>query len=286
VLAHGASMANHLACATLLEPGDDVLVEHPAYEPLVALPRYLRANVRTFARVPEDGWRLDPDRVAAALTPRTRLVILSHLHNPTGARAGQAELRALGELAEARGFHVLVDEVYLEWLYDDGIPSAARLSPRFIVTSSLTKAYGLDVLRAGWIIAPEDVADRIRRLQDLFSGHIAQPTQRLAAKAFDRAAVLLAPLRAQLERNRDLADRFIVAHERLWWVKPPAGTVGFVRLEGGGVDELAERLEARYETAVAPGRFFGMPDWFRIGFGMETAALEEGLSRIAAALEE
>src|SRR5690606_39256154 len=197
VLAHGASMANHLACATLLEPGDDVLVEQPAYEPLVALPRYLRASVRAFDRRPEDGWRLNPDRVAAALTPRTRLVILSDLHNPTGVRAGEAELRALGEVAEARGFHVLVDGVYLEWLYDGGVPSAARLGPRFIVTSSLTKAYGLDGLRAGWILAPPEVADRIRRLEDLFSGHIAQPTQRLAAKALDRAAALLAPLRAQ-----------------------------------------------------------------------------------------
>lgn len=286
VLEHGCSMADHLVCAALLEPGDDVLVEQPAYEPLVALPRYLGAMVRGFNRVPEDGWRLDPERVVAALTPRTRMVILSNLHNPTGALAGEPELRALGALAAERGIHVLVDEVYLEWLHDDGMPSAARLGPPFIAASSLTKAYGLDWLRAGWVLAPPDVAERIRRMQDLFSGHIAQPTQRLAAKAFDRAAALLAPLHGLVARNRDLVDRFVSAHERLSWVRPVAGTVGFVHLRDGSVDELVETLETRYDTTVAPGRFFGMPTWFRIGFGMETAVLEEGLARLAAALKE
>ena len=284
VLEHGCSMADHLVCAALLDPGDDVLVEHPAYEPLVALPRYLGATVRGFDRVPEDGWRLDPDRVAAAFTPRTRMVILSNLHNPSGALAGESELRALGALAAERGVHVLVDEVYLEWLYDDGVPSAARLGPPFIVASSLTKAYGLDWLRAGWVLAPPGVAERIRRMQDLFSGHIAQPTQRLAAKAFDRASALLDPLHGLVERNRSLVDRFVNEHERLSWVRPVAGTVGFVHLRDGSVDELVETLDARYDATVAPGRFFGMPNWFRIGFGMETAVLEEGLARLATAL--
>src|SRR5690606_33464560 len=174
--------------------------------------------------------------------------------------------------------------IYLEWLHDDGMPSAARLGAPFIATSSLTKAYGLDWLRAGWVLAPPDVAERIRRVQDLFSGHIAQPTQRLAAKALDRAAALLAPLHGLVGRNRNLVDRFVNAHERLSWVRPVAGTVGFVHLRGGSVDELVERLETRYDTTVAPGQFFGMPTWFRIGFGMETAVLEEGLARLAAAL--
>lgn len=285
VLEHGCGMADHLACAALLEPGDEVLIEHPAYEPLVALPRYLGATVRGFDRVPEDGWRLDPDRVASALTPRTRMVILSNLHNPSGALVGGEELRALGEIALERGIHVLVDEVYLEWLGDDGVPSAARLGPPFVATTSLTKAYGLDWLRAGWVLAPPDVAERIRRMQDLFSGHIAQPTQRLAAKALDRAMALLALLRPQVERNRELVDRFVREHERLSWVPPVAGTVGFVQLRDGSVDALVETLETRYDTTVAPGRFFGMPDWFRVGFGMDTAVLEEGLARLAAALE-
>ncbi|MFO7262071.1 MAG: aminotransferase class I/II-fold pyridoxal phosphate-dependent enzyme [bacterium] len=284
VLAHGCSMANHLVFAALLEPGDDVLVEQPSYEPLAAVPRYLGAVVRGFSRAPEDGWRLDAERIAAVLTPRTRMVVLSNLHNPTGALTGESELRALGALAAERGIHVLVDEVYLEWLHDDGMPSAARLGAPFIATGSLTKAYGLDWLRAGWVLAPPDVAQRIRRVQDLFSGHIAQPTQRLAAKALDRASRLLAPLQALVGRNRDLVDRFVRAHERLSWVRPVAGAVGFVHLRDGSVDELVERLETRYDTTVAPGRFFGMPTWFRIGFGMDTAVLEEGLVRLAAAL--
>ena len=284
VLAHGCSMANHLVFAALLEPGDDVLVEQPAYEPLVAVPRYLGAMVRGFNRLPEDGWRLDPERVAATLSPRTRMVILSNLHNPTGALTGEPELRALGALAAERGIHVLVDEIYLEWLHDDDMPSAARLGAPFIATSSLTKAYGLDWLRAGWVLAPPDVAERIRRVQDLFSGHIAQPTQRLAAKALDRAAALLAPLHGLVGRNRNLVDRFVNAHERLSWVRPVAGTVGSVHLRGGSVDELVERLKTRYDTTVVPVVLRHadlVPHRFRDG---DRRAGEEGLARLAAAL--
>src|SRR5689334_23853038 len=100
VLAHGTSMANHLACATLVEPGDRVLIETPVYDPLVAVPRYLGCDVDFFARGREDKYALDVGRIEAALTPRTRLVILSNLHNPTGALTGRAELQDLARLAE------------------------------------------------------------------------------------------------------------------------------------------------------------------------------------------
>ena len=85
VLAHGTSMANHLACAALVEEGDHVLIERPVYDPLVAVPRYLGCEIGFFERREEDGYSLDVARVEAAITPRTRLVILSNLHNPTGA---------------------------------------------------------------------------------------------------------------------------------------------------------------------------------------------------------
>jgi len=289
VLEHGASMANHLACAAVLEPGDEVLVERPGYEPLHLLPRFLGARVGFFERVAEDGWRLDPDRVRHALTARTRLVILSDLHNPTGARADGAALAALIELAERSGFLVLVDEVYLEWLHGDAAagPSpatAAARSPRVLATRSLTKAFGLDGLRLGWILAAPEWAERIRALQSLFSGHIAHPSERLGARALDRAERLLAPARERLAANRARVEAFIAAQPRLSWAPPAGGTVGFVRLAGGEVDALVERLERDFDTTVAPGRFFGAPDHFRIGMGMSPEVLEEGLARLGRAL--
>jgi aspartate/methionine/tyrosine aminotransferase len=287
VLAHGTSMANHLACASLAEAGDHVLIEWPVYDPLVAVPRYLDCEVSFFERRAEDGYALDVASVARAVTPRTRLVILSNLHNPTGAAINRAELESLAQLAESRDFYVLVDEVYLEWNYrvgrDPEIRSAINLSERFVTTRSLTKVFGLAALRAGWILAEAGLAKRMRRLNGLFASSMSHPAERLAARAFDHAEMLLKTQRARVDRNRSIATKFIDSHPRLSWLPPEAGTVGFVRLEGGDVHGLVERLLAR-DSLVTPGRFFGVDDHFRIGFGMEKARLEEGLKRLDSAL--
>ena len=287
VLAHGTSMANHLACAALVEAGDHVLIERPVYDPLVAVPRYLGCEIGFFDRRAEDGYALDVARVEAAVTPRTRLVILSNLHNPTGAVVNRAELESLARLAESRDFHVLVDEVYLEWKYGAGdepaLRSAINISPRFVTTRSLTKVFGLAALRAGWILAEPELATRIRRLNGLFASSMSHPAERLAARAFDHAEEMLAKQRERVARNRAIATKFVESQPKLSWLPSDAGTVGFVRLEGGNVDELVERLLAR-DSLVTPGRFFGVNDHFRIGFGMEEDHLNEGLTRLDSAL--
>jgi len=289
VLAHGTSMANHLACAALVEPGDRVLIETPVYDPLVAVPRYLGCEIDFFTRRSEYKYLLDVDNVARSLTPRTRLVILSNLHNPTGALAGHAELQSLARLAESHDFHVLVDEVYLEWLYrssvDSAMKSAINISPRFVTTRSLTKVFGLAALRAGWILADAELAVRMRRLNGLFASSMSHPAERLAARALDNAEMVLETQCRRLERNRSITSEFVASQSKLSWVQPVAGTVGFVRLKGGDVDGLVQRLLAN-DTLVTPGQFFGdeVADHFRIGFGMEQAHLEEALRRLASAL--
>jgi len=287
VLAHGTSMANHLACAALVEAGDHVVIERPVYDPLVAVPRYLGCEVGFFERREQDGYALDVSRVEAALTARTRLVILSNLHNPTGAAVNRAELESLARLADQRDFHVLVDEVYLEWIYGAGkdpeMRSAINISPRFVTTRSLTKVFGLAALRAGWILAEAELAKRIRRLNGLFASSMSHPAERLAARTFEHAKTLLERQRKRVARNRSVVTKFIESQPMLSWLPPEAGTVGFVRLKDGNVDELVERLLAR-DSLVTPGRFFGVDDHFRIGFGMEADHLDEGLKRLASTL--
>src|SRR5579883_2251072 len=115
--------------APLNERSDHVLVECPGYDPLVHLPALWGATVDALVRLPRDGYRVDPDAVRRALTPRTRLVVLSHLHNPTGVALQPSDLAALVALADEHGLHILVDEVYGEWLIERGALSAARASP-------------------------------------------------------------------------------------------------------------------------------------------------------------
>ncbi|HEU4748720.1 MAG TPA: pyridoxal phosphate-dependent aminotransferase, partial [Gemmatimonadaceae bacterium] len=178
------------------------------------------------------------------------------------------------------------DEVYLEWLYGVSAEprSAINLSHRFVTTRSLTKVFGLAALRAGWILGEPALATRMKRLNGLFSASMSHPAERLAARALDHAAVVLESQRKRVDANRKLATEFVEGHPRLTWVRPEAGTVGWVQLSDGRVDQLVERLLVEYDTLVAPGRFFGMEDHFRLGFGMERAGLEEGLRRLGLAL--
>ena len=122
VAAAGTSMANHLAMAAVLEPGDEVLIEQPVYGPLLDVAEYLGARVKRVPRRFETGFALEPAELERTITRETRLIVLSNLHNPSGALMPAATLRAIGEMAHRVGAHVLVDEVYLEMLFERGAP--------------------------------------------------------------------------------------------------------------------------------------------------------------------
>jgi len=285
VLAVGTTGANFLAYAAALgDAGDRVLIERPGYEPLVALARHFGAAVDRVDRRPEDGYRLDPDAVRRALRPGTRLVVVTNLHNPSGVFTPAAGMAAVARVVAAHGARLLVDEVYREWVQDPGDRSAATLAPNVIVTGSLTKAYGLDQLRAGWVIADPPFADRVRRVAGLAWNAMPFVVERLMARALDRAPALLADVAPGVAANRAIATAWVAADARLAWVPPVTGTVGFVRAPGLDVDALAADLEATDETLIVPGRYFDDPHAFRIGLGGAHGIVAEGLRRVGAAM--
>ncbi len=279
VMADGTSMANMLAMAALIAPGDEVLVEHPAYEPMVAAAAHLGANIRRFTRRGPD-FSIDPDELAGPC----RLILLTNLHNPTGNLAGEATLRAVGDAAEQAGAHVLIDEVYL----DSAIPAqstAALLGDRFVCTSSLTKVHGLSGLRCGWILAAPELAEKMWRLNELFGVSQAHQAERLACIALARLDEVDADTPALLARNRALANTFFAGRSDLEAAPMTSGITCFPRLLRGDVDTLNDRLRADYETSIVPGRFFGLADHFRIGVGNPTGIVAAGLERLGAALD-
>lgn len=285
VTTHGCSMANHLAMAASIEPGDEVVVETPIYEPLLRVVEYLGARVIRFARHVENRWRIDVDDIRRALTPKTKLVVLSNMHNPTGAYDGDVTLGEVARIAANVGARVLVDEVYLELLHARGARTAARLAPNVVATASMTKSFGIDGIRLGWVLAEPALAEQMRRLNDLFSVNTAHPSERIAARALDRADTWLAESNALLARNTDAVDAFVRGHDDLSWVRPSGGTVGFVQVADADVDALVDRLHADYDVAVVPGRFFEASDYFRIAVSSPTAELQAGLERIGQALK-
>ena len=283
--ADGTSMANFLAVATLISPGDEVLIEHPAYEPLLAGASFLGAKIRRFNRKPEDAFELDPAAIEAMLTPATRLIVITNLHNPSGALAGESQLRAVGELAAHAGARVLVDEVYL----DSAVPpprSAVHLGEQFVCTNSLTKVYGLSGLRCGWILAERGLTERMWRLNDLFGVNQAHPAERLACIAFDHLDTVIGDNPAILDRNRKLFNAFIASRGDLECMPAQHGITAFPRWSGGDTQSLDDHLRERYDTAIVPGRWFEMPNHFRLGFGLPTGDFKEALNRLSAALDD
>ncbi|HEX8456862.1 MAG TPA: pyridoxal phosphate-dependent aminotransferase [Pyrinomonadaceae bacterium] len=286
VAANGTSMANFLALAALLAPGDEVLVEQPTYELILSAALHLGASVKRFARPFASGFALDPAEVARAITPRTRLVVVTNLHNPSNAYVEEEALREIGRIAARTGALVLVDEVYLDAAFERAPRTAYHLGEQFITTSSLTKVYGLSGLRCGWILAAPALAERMWRLNDLFGVTQPHAAERLSCIAFERLPEIAAHSCALLERNRALANNFLAARDDLAAFPITDGMIAFPRLLTGDVDALCALLREKYETSLVPGRFFEMPEHFRLSVGGDTEMLTGGLERLGAALDE
>jgi len=286
VAAAGTSMANHLAMAALLEPGDDLLIERPAYGPVLEVASYLQANILRFERRAEEDYRVDADEIARRITAKTRLICLTNLHNPSGALIGEETMTRVGEVAQRSGAQVLVDEVYLDMVYDEPVRSSFELGKNFVVTTSLTKAYGLSGLRCGWIVAQPEIAKRMWGLNDLFGATPVHPGELLSVAALDQLEKIDTRARALLATNREALEAFFSGRDDVDGFRGRWGTVAFPRLKGGRGDEFCEFLRKRYETSVVPGRFFEMPDHFRIGIGGDAAMTAEALRRLGAALDE
>ena len=281
----GTSMANHLAMAAAIEHGDEILIEQPTYEPLLALAQYFGANVKRFARSAENNYRVDLDDLTSQVTSRTRLIVLTNLHNPSSALIDDETLKQIGELANSVGARVLVDEVYLEALFETAPQSSVHLGPQFIATSSLTKGYGLSGLRCGWILAEPELAQRMRLLHDIFGALAPHPAERLSVLAMSRLPKFIERAKNILETNRAVLNDFYDSREDLKIKHTRFGTTSFPQLMRGNVDDLYALLTEKYDGAIVPGRFFESPQHFRIGMCAEPAAFSEGLGRLGAALD-
>lgn len=282
----GTSMANHLAMASLIEADDEVLIEEPTYEAIIAAALYLGARIRRFPRRFEAGFQVDPREVERAISPRTRLIVLTNLHNPSGVHTPEDALKLVGEIARSVGAHVLVDEVYLESCFDTPWQPAFRLGRNFVSTGSLTKAYGLGGLRCGWVLAAAPLADRMWRINDLFGVTSAHPADLLSAIALEKLPQIAARAKKLLDANRALLKDFLDSRRDLITIWPKSGPIAFPQLADGHADAFCHLLNEKYETSVVPGHFFESPEHFRLGVGGKTEDVSEGLSRVGAALDE
>ena len=286
----GTSLANFVACAAVLDGagrGEEVIVERPAYEPLLRIVQALGCRIRRFDRRFEEAWAIDLDRFASLVNRLTRLAIVTNLHNPSGM---QIDLATLGEMARILGrvgAFLLVDEVYLECLFGRRADSSAHAGPNVLATNSLTKAYGLDGLRAGWILGPRRLISRAGKIYDLMGVNGVAPGERMTLAALRLLPAIRRRARALLDPNLDRVRRFLAAERRLGSHVPPGGNIFFARLPAGiDGERFARHLLDRYSTLVVPGRFFDSPRCIRVSFGCAPAKLARGLRNLTRALDD
>jgi aspartate/methionine/tyrosine aminotransferase len=272
VCAAGTSFANYLAMAAILDPGDEVLIELPAYGLLVDAAQYIGAVVKRFPRTEESGWALDGDAIRRAAGPRTKLIVVTNLHNPSSTLASEHSLREAADIARSIGARLLVDEVYRDAAYENTPPTSFHIGPEVVVTSSLTKVYGLSGLRCGWILAEPDLARAMWQLNNVFASTPVHPGELLSVAAF-------AQLDAIRERARKIveADRAVLAQ---FTAAPAQGTTLFLNLGVPDAEPFLARLRSEQETSAVPGRFFDMPGHIRIGMGVDHEMFSEGIRRI------
>jgi aspartate/methionine/tyrosine aminotransferase len=286
----GTQEANFLAFLSLLGsgmPGTEgsghAVVVTPTYQALHAVPEAVGEVTRVDLEPPT--WELDVDAVAGAMRPDTRVVVLNNPNNPTGRYHPQSKVEALYDLAADSDAHLLCDEVY-RLLAEDPLDPVASMGPRGVSTTSLTKAYGLAGTRFGWLAGPEELVETAWRWKDYTTISPSLFGQHVAKQALGEAeADILAENRALAAEHRERVREWVDAHGLDWY--DPVGVNGFVTVPDGfaGSREFCRTVVEEASVVLAPGELFGFDDHFRIGFGLETPELEDGLDRAGEVIE-
>jgi hypothetical protein len=289
---NGGSEANYICVWRLVEPGDEVVMLVPNYMQTWGLVRGFGGTVREWPLVEDRAagrWRPDLTALAQLVTNRTRLIVICTPNNPTGAALTGDELDAIAQIAATHGAWVLSDEVYRgAELAESETPSMWGRYERVIVTSGLSKAYGLPGLRIGWIVAPPEFVASTWAYHDYTTIAPGALSDRLARVALDaaRRPAILARTRRIVRENLPLIEGWLRAHDPMFsWIRPQAGAILYVRYNFAiNSTELVTRLRTEKSVLIVPGDHFGMDGYLRLGFGERPEYLKHGLERLHALL--
>ena len=283
----GAAQALFIIATSLLDKGDHLVVVRPNYATNIETPRAIEADVSFLDLTFEDGFRIDPERLMALVTPRTKYVSVTLPHNPTGVMMSEDDLRGLVAQVESAGCRLLVDETYREMTFGEPLPVAATLSERAISVSSLSKTYGIPGIRTGWLVCRDGELMRTflaAKEQIGICGSVVD--EEIAARAFAQREAWLAELQPFIARQLQVVRDWIAGEEMFEWVEPGGGVVCFPRIKPEvpvDVDEFYRVLGEVHGTYVGPGHWFEQDRrHMRIGYAWPLPEeLEGGLAAIS-----
>ena len=293
---NGTSEANYVLAMSQLSSGDRFALELPNYLQLWGVPRGLGAAMETFHLCPGAGgaWTIDWDEFDRAVREGTKLVYLTNPNNPTGAVLTQADMERIVARCERVGAYLVADEVYQGSEFDGPLtPSFWGMSDRVVVTSGLSKAYGIPGVRIGWIVGPPDIVAQCWAQHDYITIGPSKLSDAIASVAVERDVRrrLYDRTRVILHENVPVVDAWVGEMRHLLaWTPPPATAMAFVRCRGAlaawpSEEIVAHLLESR-SVLVVPGSHLGLEGYLRIWMGGARDVLTDGLARIAGGLDE
>jgi aspartate aminotransferase len=302
LVTNGGKQALYNTFATLLDPGDEVLLPAPywtTYPESITLGGGVPVVVPTTVAA---GFRVTIDQLDAALTPRTKALVFVSPSNPSGAVYPPAEVEAIGRWAAAKGIWVVTDEIYEHLTYGDHVFSSMpvlvpELADRWVVVNGVAKTYAMTGWRVGWMIGPNDVVKAATNLQSHSTSNVADVSQRAAVAALNGDLSAVAMMRAAFDRRGRTMYEMLNAIPGVTAIEPQGAFYGFPSFEGalgrtirgrtpGSTAELSELLLDEVKVAIVPGEAFGAPGYARMSFALGDDDIVEGITRIAKLLTE
>lgn len=283
----GASEANFLVFSSLLSQGDEFIIEQPGYQPMWLTPEMLGARRINWPRKYENKFKVDSETLSSLITEKTKLVVLTNLHNPSGVLTNQKMIKTIAEIAEEHGAYVLVDEIFLDGS-DSKKPSCFGI-PNVLVTSSATKIYGLGGLHTGWIIAPEEIAAQCQRMKVHTTGASSFISEIMTAHLLNNARdEVIKRFQKHATTNRVVVKKWMTQHKDLLkWVEPDGGIVCFPKysLDVPSV-VLCKHLFEAQKILVNPGAYFNSEGFIRLSFDGNKETLQSGLEALTNGLQD
>ena len=268
-------------------PGANVVVPFPGFPPYHAVPESLGTEVRLYHLRRERAYRIDLDEVKQLIDDHTQLLLVNSPHNPTGATLGDDELRTLHDLAVDRGIQFVSDEVFHPIYHGAQTASAARLA-RATVIGDFSKAFALSGLRVGWIVEPDEHRrEQYLNAREYFSISNTTAGEFLAEVAVHHRDIVLGRTRNVASTNLRLLVEVMAQHRGvLDWIPPAGGMTAFIRLAGGADARRLCEAALQYGLLLTPGDCFGVPDHFRLGFGVGREWFPQAMERFASVLDD
>jgi aspartate aminotransferase len=294
LVTNGAKQAVFQAFATLCDPGDEVLVPAPywtTYPEAVGLAGGVPVAVET-----DERFHIDIDRLEAACTPATKILLFVSPSNPTGAVADRDEVEAVGRWAADRGLWVVTDEIYEHLVYGGrqftSLPAVVpEIADRCVVLNGVAKTYAMTGWRVGWLIGPPDVVEAATNLQSQTTSNVANVSQRAALAAVSGDLSAVAAMREVFDRRRVTIHRMLNECEGVTCAEPEGAFYAFPSVSGllgrkvagrtiNSSEDLAEVAIDEAMVAIVPGEAFGAPGFLRLSYALADDDLIEGVRRL------